>query len=51
MTRGTDEQRAMPSMSLSSEVKPWKPEELLEHERVLVGGALDVGGDAPVVDQ
>ena len=26
-------------------------EELLEHEGVLVGGALDVGGDAPVVDQ
>ena len=26
-------------------------EELLEHEGVLVGGALDVGGDAPVVDE
>ena len=26
-------------------------EELLEHQGVLVGGALDVGGDAPVVDQ
>ena len=26
-------------------------EELLEHEGVLVGGALHVGGDAPVVDQ
>ena len=26
-------------------------EELLDHERVLVGGALGVGGDPPVVEQ
>ena len=25
VTRGTDEHSAMPSMSLSSQVKPWKP--------------------------
>ena len=31
--------------------EPVEAEELLEHEGVLVGGALDVGGDAPVVDQ
>ena len=37
-------------MSLSSS-EAVEAEELLQHEGVLVGGALDVGGDAPVVDQ
>ena len=50
MTRGTDEHTAKPRTS-SGQPKPWKAEELLEQQGVLVGGALDVGGDAPVVEQ
>ena len=51
VTRGTDEQSAMPVDVVVVPRGAVEAEELLEHEGVLVGRALDVGGDAPVVDQ
>ena len=49
MIRGTPEPITMPVTCASSEM-PWNAEELLEHQRELVGRAFRDGGDAPVVD-
>ena len=50
MTRGTPDAIATPVTCASNE-KPWNAEELLEHQRELVGRALGDGRDAPVVDE
>ena len=50
MTRGTPDAIATPVTCASNE-NPWNAEELLEHQRELVGGAVGDGRDAPVVDE
>ena len=50
MTRGTPDEIATPVIAFV-EREPVEAEELLHHQRELVGGAVGVGRDAPVVDE
>ena len=51
VTRGTPRRRRRCRSTSSSNEKPWKPRNCWTSRRVLVGRALGVGGDAPVVER